>query len=203
VKNTSNASKLPSKPHNNTLKNRIKLPAIKNLIKKDKQKKSHKIIQNNLKQVAPSLVNPHPIVVDVRPEHEIMFIKQRKRNKFIHKAPFISKKNFDKLANIALKTAPDNYTSEEYKQRIQTSFQTSQQYFKKQNKTTRNQKPYQKRQAKKNHTKLFKTIITSVKIRAKSRTFYFLAKEKNKLLKTKFNFAIRPIPIPLLLIVML
>jgi len=107
------------------------------------------LIIHNLQQVPPSLINSHPIVVDVRPEHEVMFIKQRKRNKFIHKAPFISKNNFDKLANMALKTIPDNYTSEIYKQRIQTSFQTSQQYFKKQNKITRNQKPYQKRQARK------------------------------------------------------
>jgi len=107
------------------------------------------LIIHNLQQVASLLINPHPVVVDLRPEHEVMFIKQRKRNKFIHKAPFISKNNFDELAHIALKTAPDNYTSQAYKQRIQTSFKASQQYFKKKNTTTYNQKPYQKRQAKK------------------------------------------------------
>ncbi len=111
------------------------------------------LIVHHLQQVESSLINPHPIVVDLRPEQEVMFIKQRKRNKFIQRFPFISKNDFGKLAEIALKNAPDNYTREIYKNHIKSSFQSAQQHFKNQQKTTHAQRSYQKKRGqKKPHT---------------------------------------------------
>jgi len=93
------------------------------------------LIIHHLQQVESSLINPHPIIVDVRPEQEVFFIKQCKQNKFTKRFPFLSKDDFKRLAAVAQKNAPDNYNNESYKEHIRSSFETAQQHFEKQQDT--------------------------------------------------------------------
>ncbi|MGB8367135.1 MAG: hypothetical protein WCD44_02140 [Candidatus Babeliales bacterium] len=107
------------------------------------------LLIHHIQQAESSLVNPHPITIDVRPEQEVLFIKQHKRNKFVQKFPFISKSDFNRLATAAFSHTPDNYTKETYQQHIKTSFQEAQRYVEKQKKIKKLASPRKKSKHKK------------------------------------------------------
>ena len=86
-------------------------------------------VLHHIQQVEDQLINPHPVIVDIRPEHEIMLIKQRKRNKFTKIVPFISKQELARLSDIAYQTQPDNFDAEEYNDRIQVALQQAKDFY--------------------------------------------------------------------------
>lgn len=66
--------------------------------------------------------NPASLIVDMRPEHEKMIIKQYKHGHSYAVVPFATKKEFEILEKTGLKSQPDSYTAEEYEQHIRDSF---------------------------------------------------------------------------------
>ena len=75
-------------------------------------------VLHHIQQVESSLVNPHQVTVDIRPEHESMIIKQRKTNAFTKIVPFISQKDLKRLNAIAYQVKPDQYDNALYNQHI-------------------------------------------------------------------------------------
>ena len=75
-------------------------------------------VLHHIEQVEDSLVNPHQVTVDIRPEHEHMIIKQKKGNNFTKVIPFISLKDLKRLNDIAYQAKPDQYSDLEYNQHI-------------------------------------------------------------------------------------
>ncbi len=73
---------------------------------------------HHIKQVENSLKNPYPVIIDIRPEHETMLIKQRKHNKFTKIVPFVSQADLERLNSIAYQVQPDQYDNEEYNNHI-------------------------------------------------------------------------------------
>lgn len=66
-----------------------------------------------------------PTLIDIRPEHEIMVIKNQKSKRVLTFARFLSKSEQEKLTNIVLRYAPDNYTQEMYNGRIKIAYDTA------------------------------------------------------------------------------
>lgn len=77
-----------------------------------------------------SLINPTPIVVDIRPEFEMMFIKQHKRNNYTKAFPFISHQDMERLTQIANQVMVDSSFEDEYHTHIYSAFDEAKEYFK-------------------------------------------------------------------------
>ncbi len=88
-------------------------------------------IIHEVQQVEGQLATPYPIIVDVRPEFEVMLIKQYRRNKFSKVIPFISQKDIKRFSEIALQTKPDEYSDDTYNKHISYAFEQAKKDFKK------------------------------------------------------------------------
>ncbi|MFI5332918.1 MAG: hypothetical protein ACHQVS_02330 [Candidatus Babeliales bacterium] len=64
-----------------------------------------------------------PTLIDIRPEHEIIVIKNQKSQRVLTITKFLSKEEFNALKTEILKYAPAEYTPELYNGRIQVAFQ--------------------------------------------------------------------------------
>jgi hypothetical protein len=62
-----------------------------------------------------------PTLIDIRPEHELIVIKNQKSQRVLTIAKFLSKDEFEQLKTEILKYAPEEYTPELYNGRIQVA----------------------------------------------------------------------------------
>lgn len=62
-----------------------------------------------------------PTLIDLRPEHEIMVIKNQKSQRILTFARFLTHEEMKKLAQLVIEYAPDHYTSKMYNSRIQVA----------------------------------------------------------------------------------
>ena len=83
-----------------------------------------------IRQIHDEIVNPYPVIVDIRPEFETMLIKQRKHAHFTHIFPFLSHEELDKLRFIAHKVAIDSSFEDEYQNHVSNAFEKAQEYYK-------------------------------------------------------------------------
>ncbi len=83
-----------------------------------------------LNYIKDEILNPYPLVVDIRPEFETMLIKQRKNNHFTHIFPFLSHETVEQLTAIANKVAIDSSFEDEYPAHVQEAFQKAKEYYK-------------------------------------------------------------------------
>jgi len=63
-----------------------------------------------------------PILVDIRPEHECMIVKNQKSNKNVSVVEFPSVKEIYQMQDFAQQYAPDSYTPQEYDDHISQSY---------------------------------------------------------------------------------
>jgi len=84
-------------------------------------------IIHHIKQIKHAIHTPFPLIADIRPEQEIMIIKQHKKNNLTKVFPFIAKKDLDHYGQIARNIAPQNYTQKNYDQHIFKAFYKAQQ----------------------------------------------------------------------------
>lgn len=75
-------------------------------------------IMHAIHQVEDSLTNPYTVVVDVRPDHEMLLIKQYKPEKVAFALPFATKQQLVHMNELAQLARPDNYSTAEYNQKI-------------------------------------------------------------------------------------
>ncbi len=86
-------------------------------------------ILHYIRQIRNDIVTPYPITVDIRPEFDVMLIKQRKYNNFTHIFPFLSHEQMDHLNEIAYKVAIDSSFEDEYLQHVEDSFERAKEYY--------------------------------------------------------------------------
>jgi pimeloyl-ACP methyl ester carboxylesterase len=87
-------------------------------------------ILHYINHISDEIINPYPVIVDIRPEFETMLIKQRKCNNFTHIFPFLSHEEMDKLKYIANKVAIDSSFEDEYSSHVQSAFDKAKEYYK-------------------------------------------------------------------------
>ena len=87
-------------------------------------------ILHYIKQIQNDIVNPYPVIVDIRPEFDTMLIKQRKNNNFTHIFPFLSHEQIEQLTFIANKVAVDSSFEDEYPKRVGEAFDKAREYYK-------------------------------------------------------------------------
>lgn len=75
------------------------------------------------------LVTPHVLVVDIRPEFELMILKQRDHHKFTKVIPFFSHDDMNQLNAIANKAMIDSSFEDEYFDHIYSAFAKGIKYF--------------------------------------------------------------------------
>lgn len=80
-------------------------------------------IMHAIQQVEHNLTNPYPVIVDVRPDHEMLLIKQYKPKQVAFALPFATKEQIAHMNKLAQKAHPENYTTEEYNQKITRAHQ--------------------------------------------------------------------------------
>lgn len=61
---------------------------------------------------------PRSVVVDLRPDHELMLVRQRHAAQVHKVVPFVSCEQLDRLKSSVINFVPDSYTKQEYKQHI-------------------------------------------------------------------------------------
>lgn len=64
-----------------------------------------------------------PTLIDIRPSHEVMIIKNQKSKQVLTFARFLSHDEVAKLTELVLGYAPDNFTLKRYEQHIQAAYQ--------------------------------------------------------------------------------
>lgn len=82
-----------------------------------------------IREIRDEIVTPYPIIVDIRPEFEMMFIKQRKHAHFTHIFPFLSHEEMDKLIFVANQAAVDSSFEDEYQEHVQVAFEKAKEYY--------------------------------------------------------------------------
>lgn len=87
-------------------------------------------ILHYIKQVKNNIITPYPVIVDIRPEFDVMLIKQRKNNNFTQVFPFLSQEETDRLTSIAHEVAVDSSFEDEYENRVQEAFAKAKEYYK-------------------------------------------------------------------------
>lgn len=63
-----------------------------------------------------------PTLIDIRPEHEIILIKNQKSRNVLSITPFLTRQEFDALKKKVMAFAPANYTAEIYSGQIKTAY---------------------------------------------------------------------------------
>ena len=82
-----------------------------------------------INSVSKDIVTPYPVSVDIRPELDVMVIRQRRKNHLTHVFPFLSHAEMDKLKTIAYKVAIDSSFEDEYQDHVQAAFEKSKEYY--------------------------------------------------------------------------
>jgi len=102
------------------------------------------LIINELKK-RKECIKPYPVIVDIRPEVNVMLIKQRKRNKLEDIAPFISHQEMERLKSYAYAVEPEKHNAETYSSHIAHAFNTAQEQFDEQKREVRSAPPQRRR----------------------------------------------------------
>lgn len=84
----------------------------------------------HIREIRDEIVTPYPIIVDIRPEFDVMLIKQRKHANFTHIFPFLSHEEMDKLSFIAHKVAVDSSFEDDYQEHVESAFEKAKEYYK-------------------------------------------------------------------------
>jgi len=82
-----------------------------------------------IQQVAHNLVNPRPVTVDIRPELDVMLIKQYNPKRFCQIFPFVPQDIRDMFADTAYAIRPLSYTLEEYNDHISIAYRKAIAYY--------------------------------------------------------------------------
>jgi hypothetical protein len=73
-----------------------------------------------------------PTLIDIRPEHELILIKNQKSKNVLSITPFLTAQEFGDLKQKVLAFAPENYTAELYSGQIKSAYETALEEHKKQ-----------------------------------------------------------------------
>ena len=82
-----------------------------------------------INQIKGEIVNPYPVIADIRPEFETLIIKQRKENHITKIFPFLSKQQLEHLIRIANQVAIDSSFEDEYNTHVQSAFKQAKEYY--------------------------------------------------------------------------
>ena len=80
-------------------------------------------IMHSIHQVEHTLDTTHTVIADVRPQHEVLLIKQYKPEISAHVLPFATQEQIKQMSNLADLAKPENYSDLIYNRYIQTSFE--------------------------------------------------------------------------------
>jgi hypothetical protein len=88
------------------------------------------LIINELEKLSDVLPSPEPIVVDLRPEHELMLIRPQQCTELYAAAPLLSHEKFEYLKNTIDPFAfeSDKYSASEYNRHIQLAYEHARAY---------------------------------------------------------------------------
>jgi pimeloyl-ACP methyl ester carboxylesterase len=86
-------------------------------------------IIHQIKELEEELINPYVIIADIRPEFELMVLKQRDHNTFTKVLPFLSHSDMNELRTTANKAMIDSSFEDEYFDHLHDAFIKGQEYF--------------------------------------------------------------------------
>ncbi len=78
------------------------------------------------------IINPRPVIVDIRPELDTMIIKQHRPSHFCQIIPFVTSRMREAFAELAYSIQPDSYSNDEYNEHISIAYKKAIAYYEEQ-----------------------------------------------------------------------